>query len=61
MTLSVDGSFRAELHNLYVLSLSFTFSSILFVTTQGKTLVTSALYLKRTSHNWGSLQLLIKS
>jgi len=26
-----------------------------YVTTQGKALATSALYLKRTSHNWGSL------
>ena len=28
---------------------------LLSVTTQGKALVTSALYLKRTSHYWGSL------
>ena len=29
------------------------------ITTQGKALATYALYLKRTGHNWGSLQLLI--
>ena len=31
-----------------------------YIMTQGKALATSTLYLKRTCHNWGFLQLLIK-
>ena len=37
-----------------------TWSQNPIITTQGKALTTSGLYFKRTSHNWGSLQLFIK-
>ena len=46
-----------EAHDLLVWmeELPSVFNYVLTVMTQGKALATSALYLKRTSHNWDSL------